>query len=289
MSILGGGFTTIFGLIGISFSIAYYLLTRKTKFILLGAGFLLFSLIGGKRAMFVFTPLVLLVSFFYYQKTFSRLNFKFFKNVFLVSFFVVLSVYTVVRLNPTLNLEKTVGGSFSWDYLISYSDWYLNDYEVGGVNQSRVQSPVLVWELLRKQSAIQLFFGLGAGQFIESSLNLELSKYNSYIDFLVEEYSIGYGAQTGILQLLLQVGLTGVLLYLFFFINLSKRTNRLIKVKLKESNNIYINSKLLGIIGVFFIFFLMFIFYTQAVIDNYAPSLVMFWAIGYAFRPATSN
>lgn len=289
MSILGGGFTAIFGLVGIAFSISYYLVSNKTKFILLAAGFLLFSLIGGKRAMFVFAPMIILVSFFYYQKLFSKLNIKFFKNIFLIGIFVILSVYAVVRLNPTLNPDKAIGGAFSWEYLIEYSDWYLNEYEVGGINQSRAQSPLLVWELLKKQSVPQLFFGLGAGQFIESSLNMNLSKYSNYLDFLVQEYNIGYGAQTGYLQLLLQVGILGVLFYLLFFINLAKRTITLIKIKLKDTTDIYTGSKLLGIIGVMFIFFLMFIFYTQAVIDNYAPSLIMFWAIGYAFRPATSK
>lgn len=284
MSVLGGGFTTIFGLTGVCLSTAFYLLKKERKYIVIAFLFIIFSLIGGKRAMFIYTPLIFLSVLYFYQK-FERIKgFYFVKNLFFILIISSISIFAVVKLNPTLNPENTVGGTFDLNYLSKYSDWYLNDYEQDGVNQSRGKAPYKVIEVLSQDSNLNMLFGLGSGHLIENSLNSELSQYDSHLDFLLAKYNLGYGVQTGVLMLLLQTGILGVLSYLSIFISLYRKSYFKVKSKFKYIEDNTQKSILLGSVSLFIVFFVIFVSYTSIIIDNYAPNILIFWIISIPFR-----
>lgn len=252
MSIEGGSLTTFFAMMGLGYTFVYYLKTKGKIFILLIFIFILFSIIGDKRATIFFTIIVFLLVFYYYQYIVynkSIFSSRSFRRIPVIAVLAIFLFYITVRLLPALNPEYKIGGSFSLKHIVSFTLSTTSNRSTDfATNYGRADAPAAVFELLSNSS--KLGYGFGAGDLI-------ISKYNNpsglrLEDYIGVKYDIGYGARTGLLWMGLQVGLIGVLLYMSFYLKLF---NMVIK-KTRAYKNM--NDKVVGII--LFSFFIMFFF-----------------------------
>jgi len=263
MSVRGGSLTAVFSLIGISFAFSAFLYERKWKYVILVLGFFLFSVIGNKMVMIIFIPALLLIQYLYYWKHSKLLSFRRVLRLLPIAIFIAFFVYAGVRLNPRLNPEGKIGGSFDFGYAIEYIDMYLNPGRpIRGADYfGRGEAPYAVYTLLREHGLAHFLFGLGPGEIIMSRLNISKEEIHWEDGITTMKYGIGYGARTGLLSTTLQVGLLGLL---FYFIMIT--TMFLWVMKQFSLPGIVPAAKqtlLLGLIGSYWIFALDFLFYSR--------------------------
>ena len=274
MSARGGSMTTVFSLLTFSYSFLMYFHTKKKLYIWSMIGFFLFSISGDKRATAFYLIPIILFSFYYYQKQFTR-GFNivgYLKYLPIILLFIAFVFYSSIRLLPSLNKEHVVWGSFDMDYVLDYTNKYNNTNSKTAENYGRGEAPMAVLRLISNKG--KLLYGLGAGDIMMTSQNN--SKGLRFADFLQEKYSIGYGARTAILLLGLQVGVLGILGYFYFFWQLFL----LISNKLRD--NRIVKNKLLGVIVVVWLFVILLdsISYSRvALTDKLFIFLVMFFIV----------
>jgi len=250
MSVHAGSLSTIFPLFVIAFALSFYL-TRKNKwYILVVFVYLMFGLVGGKRALIVYTPLVSIIILFFHNISFyTKSRTSFIKQLMVMLMFGFVSFYFIARFNSSLNPEQKVWGSFDIDHIINVSSAYNSaTYELGF---SRSDAPKVVYSFLTEKNDIMfmLFFGLGPGDIIQSSLNNQFPGVKNDRQLLMRKYGLGYGVRTGVLWTVMQVGILGALFYVLFIL---KFVRSIFKI-LKSSNNIRIKEFCLALIGMGFV------------------------------------
>lgn len=277
MSYLGGSLTVCFSLIGISYAFTMYLYKKKLIYLIYILGFVLFSIIGGKRATVFFMPLLLFVLYYAYNNIILSKGFLEFKFVkpFLSSIILTIGLTCLcLTLIPSLNPEDKIGGSINLKYVgellkrynLNVSGRYADYY-------GRGDAPMAVLRLLRKEDKI--LSGFGAGDLVPNRYN---NPYGFRLaDFIGIKYNIGYGARTGLLWMILQVGILGTLLYLLFYVFLFNQLRK--RIKYHNDDN-----KVLGIIliGVFAVFVLDYFTYSTVMIKSRQVVYpFMFFLAGY--------
>lgn len=224
ISVRGGSITTILVMLATCYlAVRYYTTGQKTNFLLL-FGFLSFGIIGNKRALIGYVPLVWIMAMVIYSwknnNSFTLSTFltpSSLKNLMVALLGGVLVFYTVVRLNPTLNPEGVYGGSFDIGFVVDYVIEY-NSRESRDPTQytGRLNAPKYVINAVSKNGLKSELFGLGAGIITASRFAAESKDYQKDV------LGLGYGARNGVWYLLLQVGWLGVFMYFGFIFSLFK-------------------------------------------------------------------
>ena len=159
-----------------------------------------------------------------------------------------------------MNPEGKIGGSIDLKYVGNFLESYnLNKRGKYARYYGRGDAPAAVLRLLRKGDTI--LFGFGAGDLVPNRYN---NPYGFRLaDFIGIKYNIGYGARTGVLWMILQVGILGTSLYLLFYVFLFNQLRK--RIKYYNDDN-----KVLGIIliGVFAVFVLDYLTYSTVMIKN---------------------
>jgi hypothetical protein len=262
MSIHSGSLSTIFPLLVISLVFSLYLSRKNKKYLLYIFIYLIFGLIGGKRALIVYTPLLLLFLLVVYRKGFYiKLKTSFTKQIILLSFLGFISFYFIARVNPNLNPEEKIGGSFDIEHIIDLTTTY-NSFK-GELGFSRTDAPEVLFNFLTQNKPIYfILFGMGPGDIIQSSLlNNKYPGVENDRQLLMYKYGLGYGLRVGILWTAIQVGILGALLYALFFF---KITLTMYKI-LKTSNNIINKEYALGLAGMSFIILIDYLTYSSTI------------------------
>ena len=218
IAVLGGSKTTLFALIGGSFCIVHYLLTSKRIYLLGILGFIIFSLLGGKRATILYFPIIYLISYLIFHFKYRMKREIVFKKLSVIVISVFLLFYITARLLPTLNPEKEIGGSFDLDYIIDYSTSYATADYINDIGRSEAPSFLVLKSL--NDGYDKTLIGYGTGRLIKSGFNVETVDLSSD-EITKSNFGVGYAARTGFLQFFLQIGLIGVILMLFFFLFLA--------------------------------------------------------------------
>ncbi len=228
MTIFGGSLTAAFALFGVVLFFAFYLKERKLPYLLAVVGFFLFAMIGEKRAVFAFAPLIIISMVFFSQQRASMVT-----RVRQLSLGVVTAsalLYLTVVLNPTLNPENRIGGTFDAGYLVNYTENYLfPDRAIrGSTHYGRGEAPIATWNLLtREENRIHLLVGFGAGDLILSRfVELPDDEITRSEDLIAYRHDIGYGGRTGLLWTLLQIGLLGTFFLFYFYFRLFRKAVR---------------------------------------------------------------
>tara|TARA_B100000768_G_scaffold156985_1_gene154805 strand:- start:2664 stop:3998 length:1335 start_codon:yes stop_codon:yes gene_type:complete len=259
MSIHAGSLSTIFPLFVISYIFSLYLSRKNKKYIILIFLFLLFGLIGGKRALIVYTPVLLFFILFIYNKGF-KLNFKrsLVKQVFGLFILGFVTFYFIARFNPNLNPEEEIGGSFDIEHIINISTKY-NSFK-GELGFSRTDAPEVLFNFLTKNKPVNfLLLGMGPGDIIQSSLlNNKYPGVENDRQLLMYKYGLGYGLRVGVLWTAIQIGILGALIYALFFY---KITFTMFKI-LKKSNNTITKEYAMGLTGMGFVLLIDYLTYS---------------------------
>ena len=120
---------------------------------------LLVPIVSNKRAVWFFFPATIFIFYFVYNKI------KHSKKAIYIVFLIPFIVYFGARINPTLNPEKAVFGSFDLEYIIQY----ITEYNLGGnkdVNieyaTGRMGGNSFFWEKVKRELfSEEILFGYG--------------------------------------------------------------------------------------------------------------------------------
>lgn len=274
MNVLGGSLTVLISLIGVAYCLADYLFSRNRKQILWIAGFLLFAIIGTKRAVVFYVPILFLLLTLVHQLRFVSRQSKLTHRIILISGLSVILVYFSLRLIPTLNPEQKVWGSFNLNYALDYSERYMTTGAGSEVEIGRSEAPLYVINLLYNDNFFNMLLGYGAGHLVKSSLNQNIAKAGSHQDLSEKLYGVGYAARTGFIQLLLQVGILGLGLYTAWLFSLY-RTYRHKFISLLQRD--YAKKSYLLFIGLWFVLIIDFFTYSITSVQISSMAFVFFW------------
>jgi hypothetical protein len=207
-----GSLTTMIPIVVIFYLAAYYFLYHpKLRFILTGIGFVLFSIVGAKRAVFFLYPFQFLAIFYFIYIKGKGVRFS--KKVgALILIFPLIAVVSgsILYFNKTLNPEGKVGGSIDFKYALDYAEEYNIGVDGYGYSFGRIATTIRVSEILWNSGFVGLFLGVGPGSTIQSILDTREDRELFQRRFA--EFKIGYGL-TAMTQIALECGVLGVIAY----------------------------------------------------------------------------
>lgn len=211
-----GSLSAIFPLFILIILYSYHLYSPRKKYIWLIIGYFLFGIIGGKRVLTIAFPVFLLTTLLIrYKKAKQFLSFKLFKKIIVYSLFGFILFYFSVRIHPTFNPENTFWGSFDLGFLTDQ----IFSYTTTGKKKDdipRLEGVALFSSKLYNENITEFLIGEGAGKLIASKFG-----QNKTANLIEEYYGIFYGGRMGFVWIYMQVGILGLLLFIYFYLNLN--------------------------------------------------------------------
>lgn len=298
MSLRAGSLTTTFVLFALAFAFAFFFFEKRKIYLLLILGFLLFGIIGEKRAVPFYLPLLVVVIVYFYTTAIGWKNVLLNKaeimHILLVIVLCVANIYVSTKVIPSLNPEQKVGGSFSPHFLTKYvvrtATWTADGFEkgdifapeskeqldhTGRIALGRYATTLRVFRLLKEAGPLKVCFGFGAGNLVTSSL---LNRGDLRQPAL-EKFDIASGI-TGFVWFALQIGLVGVFFLAWLYVRLFKGAVLLYK----ESSSQHYKVVALGFLGANFVFLLDFFTYSTSSFTLGVLTPVYFYIAFILFR-----
>lgn len=282
MSSHSGGLTTLFSLTGFCYCMIMSL-CMKRKILLLGClGFVLFGLIGEKRALVFMIPAFLLVSYFVYSLFVRQPAVLFIKRMLAGAILIPVIFYVMVRVNPSFNPDRKVWGKFDLEYTIDYAEKYnsgtlTNDSD--GVGRSEAHARF--HEHIFNDNLYNIIFGYGAGLLVQSSFNHEAD--GGVQSYSLDRWGIGYNISIGYITILAQVGIAGTLFYYLIYLSLLRGLFRGIVYSRSRKSLILSGYGISAFVCILAMLFLSLIYNTSAF--TFSPvTLALMWFISYAYK-----
>jgi hypothetical protein len=240
LSINAGSVSAIFPLFIITILFCLYLFENKRKYLIYILCFCILGVIGSKRAILIFIPLVLIICGFLFVKLEREVNSgKFLSKVLVACLMGAGIFYFTAKTNKTLNPEQSNWGSFDLNYITNY----VGNYTSSGANDKsemrRKDGLIFFINYMLEADSQKMLLGDGAGKLIES-------QYNTRTGSMINEYGVRYGGRMALVWLLLQVGFLGTTIFLLFYL-------RLFSLALKKYRSNPIDLSFLVLTIVFFI------------------------------------
>jgi len=274
LSITEGSIATIMPLFAIVYLLSNYLVYRKNKYIYWIFLFVSIGLISNKMGIIFYIGLLYIFLIYIYTRSYYIfVNTAFIKKILLNSIYFLVLFSLFVSLNPRANPEGVVGGSVDIEYLISYSKEYqtLDTRKAIGIEgDGRFDAPFVAFDRMSTGGMLNILFGFGPGELVKSS-------YTKYKKPLLEKYHIGYGGRIGLVWVMMQIGLIGLVLFLLFHIFLFLRMKKLYNNINNNKDRVYI----MTFLGISIVYFLDFFSYSPSMILNPALVLVYFYIYYY--------
>jgi hypothetical protein len=211
----GGSLTTAFSLTAAIYLLSYYGLYKpKNIYLLLTAGFLLWSIAGEKRAVFFLLPFVFLGMYYLIYVRGKKINPL--KHIFIFAAFglaIIFSGMIFLICNPTLNPEGKIGGSFDPVYAFNYAKKYTTDTSRTGYTHGRISTSKRVFQVLKDSGISHSMFGFGPGSYTYTAFDSPKLRFKRSRIF-----KIRYGI-TPIALIAIEYGLFGVIVYFLMIIH----------------------------------------------------------------------
>ncbi len=265
----GGTYSTVIPLISVSFLIAFYFFYKPSKlYILLVFSFIAFGLIGGKRAVIILVPIVIIFLGFYMRDRLKNVLKYFFVGIVII----LLTGYFSMKFVPTLNPQRRAGGEIDIRHLKNFITGYTMSMQ-NGRSEGRMSTLIIVFNTLRDNGLENLFFGLGPGSYIET-------RFEGLKTTIKEEgeLPINYGI-TGLTWFALQTGLIGAFIYLSLFYIILIKCLRYYRLEKSP----YWKSFGLGMLGFSFIMLFISIFYHPIFVEDLMP-MVYFLLVAFTIK-----
>lgn len=278
MQYLGGSLATIMPLMAIAYLIANYLASNKIIYIIFIFLFIAIGLISIKLGILFYVGVLFVIMS--YIESVQQTN-RFSNTRYIVKLFILLFVFSIifigyVKINPRANPEHKIGGSVDVEYLLDYSKKYNTMKEKGSKveGDGRFDAPSVALNRLESGGYFNILFGFGPGDIVQSS-------YTKYSNPLLEKYRIGYGGRIGLVWMLMQVGILGTFLFVFFHLLLLRKLFSKYFRKKMDSNGRILT---LTAIGFVIIFLLDFFSYSKVLMDVPGIVLTYFFMIYYVLE-----
>lgn len=281
-----GGLTTLFSLAGFTTCSIMYFCTKEKEILLGCVGFVLFGLIGEKRALAFMIPASLLVSFFIYSAFSKQFGISFIKKIIAGVILVPLLFYVMVRANPSFNPERKVWGTFDLEYTLNYAEKYnsgtlTKDKDKVGRSEARA----IFHEHIMNDNLYHILFGYGSGLLVQSGFNHEIQ--GNVQRYTLNRWGVGYSISIGYLKLLVQVGFIGMAIYFMIFISLLRGIYHGITHQ-RSFNSITFGYGISSFICILIMLFLS-ITYNNASFTFNPVSVWLMWLISYSYKQLYSD
>ncbi len=275
MSMSAGTLSAVFPLFAIAVCFSYFLFRNKIKFIILIFAFFLVGIIGDKRSLSFYLPLVYFVCGYYHIKNikgkficFDKFTLKTLSIILFLSF---LHLYFASKVLTSLNPEQRRGGSFDIQYMhrvvkdtVAWKAEGLKPGEIfapgsghkleGEYTLGRLVTTERVINILYDNGLKAILLGLGTDNLAESSLVPIKSS-----EKLLKKFKIAYGI-TGFTWTVLQVGFLGLFCLVIFHLKIFLKTLHLYQ----SNHNKNFKPFILSFIAINFVFFIDFFTYSTA-------------------------
>lgn len=284
MSSHSGGLTTLFSLTGFTVCAIFYFCTHKKSLLWGMLGFVLFGLIGEKRALVFLLPAALLISFWIYSTITRQFGMFFFKKILVGIIVLPLLFYIMVRVNPSFNPERKVWGTFDLEYTLDYAE----KYNTGTLtkdkdNVGRSEAHAVFHEKILNDNLYHILFGYGTGLLVQSRFNPQLSQSESSVQkYSFQRCGIGYSISIGYLNILAQVGFVGVFLYFMIFISFLIDIHKGI-MYIRDSVSISLGYGISAFVCILIMIFLS-ITYNRSGFIFSPVSVLLMWLISYSYK-----
>lgn len=273
-----GSLTTILPIVVIFYAAAYYLLYRaKLRYLMAGIGFVLFSIVGGKRAVAFLYPLQFLAIYYYiYIKgRGARLSNKAGASIIVLTLIVVISG-SIFHFNKTLNPEHCVGGSVDVEYAFDYAKKYTARESAYGYTTGRYSTTVRIFESLLDLGFAQVFFGVGPGSITPSLFDSagEAGRTQQTLD----RFRITYGL-TSMNKIAIEYGVLGVIAYGLIIVLCARMCWKYFKYEVDP----YWKAFAAGSVGFAFSMFFFFVAYSYSAFWGDTAPAIYFYAMGVIY------
>ncbi len=275
LSIEGGSLATVVPLIAISYIFSYVVYNpSKKKFLLLIPLFIFVAVSCSKLGIVPYLFILLILLYFFNEKN-KIFNINTLLAVFKFSIVGFTVLYIFVTMTPRANPDNEVGGRVDLEYAIKFTETYTSreNKETKLIGVARKDAPLAVLNILSDKGIIHILFGMGPGDIIMSS-------FLPYHNPMIEKYHLGYGARTGFIWTMMQIGIIGSFIYLLFHILLFRR----VFVRYKSNTNIEHKVMFLTTIGVSIVFFLDYFTYSPSLTTNQAMVYTYFYLFYYILK-----
>ena len=207
-----GSVTTMLPISLIFYLAGYYFLYRpKIRYILVGFGFILFSIAGKKRAVAFLYPLQFLAIYYYiYIKGKDLYLSKKMGVLFLVTILIVVVSASIFYFNETLNPERKVGGGVDIGYALDYAKEYTTKVHPYGYTTGRVSTTIRIFESLWKSGLTRYY--LDSDRVRQHLFLFDSSEERIKVQRFLEEVGINYGF-TSMNRIAFEYGLFAVVAY----------------------------------------------------------------------------
>ncbi len=285
MSSHAGGVTTYFSLIGFTMALIYYFFTKSKKAIWMMVGFIIFGLIGEKRALVFMMPVSYFICLFVYSMYTKQYN-NFFRKTMWGILLMPILFYVMCRVHPSFNPEREVWGEFDLEYILDYTDRYSTgemwqEQDEGAGNIGRSKAVAYFHNQIFNDDWQHILLGYGSGTLIQSGFNNIIG--GDIQDYSIRRWGIGYSMGIGYLTLLAQVGIVGVVSYFLIYICLIRFLYRkavLYRSRLNTKEQCYILASIVGLLsGV-----ILTLAYDKTAIELFPPCIMMMWVTAYSLR-----
>jgi len=256
VSVYAGSLSVTLPLFAMAFLFSLYFFRKRNIYLFGILAFIAFSLMGQKRALAFYLPLLALFLYYNYgkgvfHKSVLVLNRRQIKVIVLIGLISLSALYFTAKTQYFLNPEDRIGGSFDMRYISKKVNQYMTEKTYEGHTLGRLATTIHSYDILRKEGPLTSILGLGAGILTASSLmDRDLSAAYLQLGIL--------GGKTGLVWLLLQVGILGVFFLLLFYFQLYRRAY----IVYKHVSDPYWKPIILGFMGVTFVFVLDFVTYS---------------------------
>lgn len=275
MSVMEGSLATIMPLIPISYLISLYLNDNKIRYIV---GILLFisiGLISNKLGiLFYLFGLFIILTVFYAKKETNIyfINRTFFLYITKIFFYLSIIFLLFATINPRANPEHKVGGSIDIEFLMAFIDDY-NHLKLKGSTveaDGRSDAPFVAFKKLKERGEKNIWFGFGAGDIVSSG-------FLPYKNPLLEKYNIGYGGRLGVVWIMMQLGVVGVIIFTLFHLNIFLKVYK----RFSEETKREVFIKILALMGVIILFFIDFFTYSSELLYSAGVAISYYFFIYY--------
>jgi hypothetical protein len=269
---VGGSVTTMLPIIIIFYLAGYYFLYNSDlRYIILTIAFILFSIVGKKRAVAFLYPLQFLAIFYYIYVKGKKVAIP---RKIVVLFLIIASVITVTSsilyINETLNPEKKVGGTVDYKYAVEYAVDYTTRYNAYGYSGGRLSTTTRIFEKLWEAGPDIFLFGFGPGSTVRSIFDQPGKKKD--IQRFFEKLQIAYGV-TPMCKIALEYGVLGVFAFFLIIFSFTRMCWRFYKNEIDP----YWKAFAAGSVGfAFSMVFFFFAYHYPAIFGDTIPCLYFF-------------
>jgi hypothetical protein len=208
-----GSLTTILPIVVIFYCMAYYFFYgRKMRYVLAAFGFVLFSIVGAKRAVAFLYPIQFIAIYYYiWIKGIRPSLSKRFTALFAIALLIITTSGSIFYFNKTLNPEGRVGGSIDILYAFRYAQKYDTNVNAYGETTGRASTTLKAFQVLIDSGFPQFFFGIGPGSTTSSMFDSPEANRPGLL-WVMNEFDIKYGF-TSLVRIAIEYGVLGVIAF----------------------------------------------------------------------------